>query len=86
MTAVHFAPFDVIRFPSGINRELTDGVILDMHVYDSGGVSLRWRYAGNRHRGIDWHGFISPAEVSGVVVLDHDETVNTSPRSMLPPV
>jgi len=82
--SVHFSPFDVIRFPSGINREITEGVVLDMHEYETGDVSMRWRYASNRHRGVDWSGFIRASDVPGVVVIERDETVSGAVHSMLP--
>lgn len=84
MTSPHFGVHDVIAFPTGISRERTEGVVLDMHVYETGDVSLRWRYASNRHRGVDWRGFIAAADVPGVEVLEHDETVDRSERSLLP--
>lgn len=79
----HFGVRDVIAFPSGINRERTEGVVLAMHVYDTGDVALRWRYASNE-RGVDWRGFISAADVPNVEVLGRDESVDLDVRSLLP--
>ncbi len=84
MTAPHFAPFDVIRFPSGVNRQPTEGIVLNMHTYETGDVSMRWRYASNRHRGIDWRGFIAAEDVPNVVVIERDETVSPDVHSMMP--
>lgn len=80
---VHFGTRDVITFPSGINREKTEGVVLDLHEYADGSVSMRWRYASSKH-GVDWRGFIPAEDIPGVEVLRRDEDVDLGVRSLLP--
>lgn len=74
VTPAHIQPGDVIDTGLGIDRIIERVVIHGVHVYDSGAVSARARYASNP-RGIDWGIFIDADQpvwlVSrGVVVPD----------------
>lgn len=80
---VHFGYGDIITAPVGINRDMTPVVVLSTHEYDNGAVSYRFRYANNRHRGLDWSGHLSAQDVADVRVVDHDDTVDCTPRSLL---
>jgi len=78
--AVH----DIIDIPQGIHRKIERVVILNVHTYDTGDLSIRFRYASNRHRGVDWRGFLDKADADAAVHVGRDETVDLASRSMLP--
>lgn len=74
-------PGDVLDFPSGINREITRGVMHSVHRYEDGSVATRWRYESNP-RGVDWRGFLASDEE--VTLVERGRPVDENVRSLLP--
>lgn len=80
----NFQPGDIVNYRWGIHSEPVSIVLLDIVEHESGALSIRYRFAVNRHRGIDWRGFVQAQDVPAMLKTGHDESVSLSPRSMLP--
>lgn len=75
-------PGDVISAPLGITRTHETIVIHDIYIYNTGDVSIRYRYASNP-RGIDWSGFVSHDEAETRLVARGIARVDPHIRSLL---
>lgn len=73
---------DIIAKPVGITRTLETIVVHSVHTYDTGDISIRYRYASNP-RGVDWSGFISHDEQETRLVARGIAHVDLNTRSML---
>lgn len=82
MLAHEITPGDIITRPTGITRTPETVVIHSIHTYDTGDVSIRYRYASNP-RGVDWTGFITHDEQSLKLVARGIAHIDLNTRSML---
>ena len=74
-------PGDIIATPTGITRTPETVVVHSVHTYDTGDISIRYRYASNP-RGVDWSGFISRNEQETRLVARGIAHVDPNTRSM----
>lgn len=80
---IDIRPGDVIRCPLGINNVPEIVTVHSVHRYDTGALSIRFRFTSNP-RGVDWSGYVAPDGDDirllsrGVAHVDH------ATRSMLP--
>lgn len=79
----HVQPGDLIEIPWGINREVERVVVHSVHRYDTGALSLRYRFASNP-RGIDWSGFIDADERNLRLLSRGVCAVDANTRSLIP--
>ena len=70
----------VVLIPNG---KTDDVVLTNVHEYSNGDLGLSYRFASNRHRGIDSSCPIPAKHIDLIVLLGHDESVSLAPRSML---
>lgn len=83
MTTADIRVGDAIDIPLGVKEEVARVVVHDMHAYDTGDLSIRFRYLSNP-RGIDWRGFV-PADKSGIRLASRGVArVDQDIRSLLP--
>ena len=75
-------PGDIITTPTGITRTPETIVVHSVHTYDTGDISIRYRYASNP-RGVDWSGFIAHDEHETTLVARGIAHVDSNTRSML---
>lgn len=74
---------DVLDIPLGAKQEIDRVVIHDIHAYDTGDLSIRFRYLSNP-RGIDWSGFVG-ADKGGIRLVSRGVArVDEHIRSLLP--
>lgn len=80
-------PRDVIRFTTRRYHDgkltTTEGLVLSVHKYDSGGLQLSYQYASNP-RGIAWSCYIAPDLVDSIEVIDHRPDASITPLSLIP--
>lgn len=75
-------PGDIISTPTGITRTPETIVVHSVHTYETGDISIRYRYACNP-RGVDWSGFIPHDEQETKLVARGIAHVDLNTRSML---
>ena len=74
---------DIAVIPFGINREPVRACIHRVHTYDTGDMSIRWRFADNP-QGIDWNGFIDANDPDVKILARGIAHVDSDVRSMIP--
>lgn len=79
----HVQPGDLIEMPWGITREVERVVVHSVHRYDTGALSLRYRFASNP-RGIDWSGFVASDERNLRLLSRGVCAVDANTRSLIP--
>ncbi len=75
-------PGDIIVKPIGITRTLETVVVHSVHTYDTGDISIRYRYA-SWPRGVDCRGFIAHDEREIRLVARGIAHVDLHTRSLL---
>ena len=75
-------PGDIIRYPVGIDRTPATVTVHDVHTYDTGGLSIRYRYTSNP-RGIDWSGYIAADDADVAILSRGVARVDVNARSLL---
>lgn len=75
-------PGDIISKPTGITRTPETIVVHSVHTYDTGDISIRYRYA-SWPRGVDCKGFIPHDEQETRLVARGIAHVDLNTRSLL---
>lgn len=82
MVTLDIRPGDIVRVPFGVNRLPEVVTIHSVHTYDSGDLSVRFRFTSNP-RGIDWSGFIAAGDPDLHLLSRGVAAVDDQTRSML---
>lgn len=80
--AADVQPGDIITLPFGIRREPEQVTVHSVHRYDTGDLSIRFRYTENP-RGVDWSGFIAADESELRLDARGVARIDTNTRSMM---